>query len=227
MPGASTLLITSPPLADAAWALLERWAPNAGFVVWTPGDHAAAQALRRDLVRQRWSWGMSFYNDYLFNAAEIARFTDLFNIHPALPAIRGRGYDVLPLIERHGEYGVTLHRVDEAIDAGPILRTIVHPLPADCCRQRLRELNQAASLALLAETLDQLQQHGPRHLAAEAERLGWRWSGSCHRERTIDDRLALLAASQPRHPALCGWRGLRCPACSVPSGRHFSAGSRR
>jgi hypothetical protein len=227
MPGASALLITSPSLADAARALLERWAPDARFVVWTPGDRAAAQALRQDLLRQRWSWGMSFYNDYLFNAAEIARFTDLFNIHPALPAIRGRGYDVLPLIERHGEYGVTLHRVDEAIDGGSILRTIVHPLPADCCRQRLRELNQAASLTLLAETLDQLQQHGPGQLAADAERSGWRWSGPCHRERTIDDRLALLAASQPRHPALCGWRGLRCPACSVTSGRHFSAGSRR
>lgn len=222
MPGVSALLITSPPLADAARALLQRLAPDTGFVVWTPGDQAAARALRRDLLRQRWSWGVSFYNDYLFTAAEIARFTDLFNIHPALPAIRGRGYDVLPLIERHSEFGVTLHRVNEAIDAGPILRTVARPLPANCCRQRLRELNQAASLALLAETLEQLQQHGPRQLAADAERLGWRWSGPCHRERTIDERLALLAASQPRHPALCGWRGLRCPACSATALPHPS-----
>lgn len=222
MPGASALLITSPPLADAARALLQRLAPDTGFVVWTPGDQAAARALRRDLLRQRWSWGVSFYNDYLFTAAEIARFTDLFNIHPALPAIRGRGYDVLPLIERHSEFGVTLHRVNEAIDAGPILRTVARPLPANCCRQRLRELNQAASLALLAETLEQLQQHGPRQLAADAERLGWRWSGPCHREHTIDERLALLAVSQPRHPALCGWRGLRCPACSATALPHPS-----
>lgn len=213
MRGLSALLITSPPLADAARALLQRWAPDAEFVVWAPGDRAGAQALRRGLLRQRWSWGVSFYNDYLFNAEEIARFTDLFNIHPALPSIRGRGYDVLPLIERHGEYGVTLHRVDAAIDAGPIVRTVVHPLPADCCRQRLRALNQAASLTLLAETLDELQQHGPGPLRALAEQHTAHWSGPCHRERAIDERLALLAADHPAHPALCGWRGWQCAAC--------------
>lgn len=204
MHGPSALLITSPPLADAAHALLPRLAPDAEFVVWTPGDRAGAESLRRALLRQDWSWGVSFYNDYLFNAEEIARFTDLFNIHPALPSIRGRGYDVLPLIERHGEYGVTLHRVDAAIDAGPIVRTIVHPLPADCCRQRLRALNQAASLTLLAETLDELQRHGPGRLRASAKRHSAHWSGPCHRERAIDERLTFVAACQPDHPALCG-----------------------
>ena len=156
MPGASALLITSPPLADAARALLERWAPDAGFVVWTPGDHAAAQALRRDLLRQRWSWGVSFYNDYLFNAEEIGRFTDLFNIHPALPAIRGRGYDVLPLIERHGEYGVTLHRVAEAIDAGSSDGSVV-------VRRRMR-------VGLTDQGFDFLALNGRQQLAVGLQR---------------------------------------------------------
>lgn len=85
------------------------------------------------------------------------------NVHPsALPRYRGPS-PVLHAV-RNGDptIGVTVHRMSETIDAGPVLAQADGlPLPDDVTHQAVWELTQAAVPRLLAEALDRLADGDP------------------------------------------------------------------
>jgi methionyl-tRNA formyltransferase len=81
------------------------------------------------------------------------RSPHLYNLHfSKLPAYRGVATSVWPLINRERESGVTLHRIDEGIDTGPIVATHSFRLVPDMVASDLYAEYTRHGEALFAET---------------------------------------------------------------------------
>lgn len=176
------LLVTSPPLACEATMLLQKYYQDGHVLVWEHGSGPeSARRLSKKLFAINPQMCISFYNDYIFNRREISDLPCLVNIHPALPALRGRGYDTLPILERHSSYGATLHFVSEQIDAGPIIQVVSRPMPKLISYRSFRRMTQLLSLEVLEKLLKRCRQtglvHMPEELRKEALRVDWQWSG--------------------------------------------------
>ena len=150
------LLLGDPVLGAAALARIQAAFADVRAIIWRRGDRSRRAAARQTLLGTRWDLALSVYSDLILRPDELVQITVPLNIHPALPALRGRGYDRLPLIEGHRHYGATLHWMTAAIDAGPILCMLSRDLPADTTHGVLRRRTQALSLQLLEQTLAQL-----------------------------------------------------------------------
>jgi methionyl-tRNA formyltransferase len=151
---------------------------------------------------------ISFYNDYIFRNEEIDAFGCMVNIHPALPSLRGRGYDTLPIIQAHGEYGATLHFVNENIDAGRIIEVITRPMPQPVNHATFRRLTQELSLVMLEQLLKRCSKTGLANLTLElkhqARNAGLHWSGKRLTSSQLVAILRDLRRLEPHHPALQG-----------------------
>lgn len=196
------MVVTSPPLARQASRLLRRHHPDGRVLVWQQGS--APQLSRRlstTLLSTPAPLCISLYNDYIFSSDEITALPCLVNIHPALPSLRGRGYDTLPILEGHRDYGATLHFVSEDIDGGRIIEVVSRPMPRAVAYPTFRRMTQILSLAMLESLLQRGRRTGLAALAAELRlqslHAELHWSG----ERLTSRQLAaLLREAGRRHP---------------------------
>lgn len=204
------LLLGDPALGGAALKRAQAAFPALDTIIWRRGDRAGRDAARQFLLGNRWDLALSVYSDLVLRPEELARIAVPLNIHPALPALRGRGYDRLPLIEGHLRYGATLHWMTEAVDAGPIVRVLSRTLPPHLTHHELRRRTQALSLRLLDHTLAALRGCGKAaELRTQLQRIAARpgsdhacWSGRYVSEAELQRLLRHLERQAPGHPAL-------------------------
>ncbi|MEI6241104.1 MAG: hypothetical protein WCR51_11990 [Planctomycetia bacterium] len=200
------VLVTSPPLREQAEALLREYVPEGSVLVWRQGDGEACAAIRTAILSGAWALCISFYNDYIFSSDEIHALGCIVNIHPALPMLRGRGYDILPLLENHREHGVTLHFVSEAIDAGHIIDVIKQPIPRDIQYPAFRVRNQELSLAMLERFLKRCRHADIAQLSRELRLAdaasGFSWSGPLVTSAKLGGMLREWRRNEPDHPQL-------------------------
>jgi methionyl-tRNA formyltransferase len=193
-------------MSDQAKTLLQEYFPTGEVLTWQQGDSEAHTAIRSRLLSGEWRLCISFYNDYIFSPEEIQVLGCVVNIHPALPTLRGRGYDILPLLQGHREHGVTLHFVSKAIDAGDIIDVITHPIPLDIGYSEFRLRNQTNSLTMLDRLLQRCRHTNMAHLhqnlnqTAAAARLSW--SGGFVTSARLACILREFRKRDPDHPLL-------------------------
>ena len=119
---------------------------------------AVAEALRRaapDLV-------VTFHFDQVLSRETIAlaRLVGI-NVHPALlPRHRGPVPTIHALADGDRAFGVTLHRLVPAIDAGAILVQAACDLPADVTATRAAILLHARARPLMDDLLDEVARDG-------------------------------------------------------------------
>jgi methionyl-tRNA formyltransferase len=175
------VLITSPALIDETRAIFENICPDGRLLVWQQGDDCRKIEVYSELTSEKFSLGISFYNDYIFSTEEINSIECLVNIHPALPHFPGRGYDILPLIKGDEKYGITFHFVSNKIDSGEIIEIISEKMPLNTNRQNLRHMNQKLSLKFLRKFLNEYIASGENIkdvLKNKSQSLGASWSGT-------------------------------------------------
>ena len=144
-----TLLITDPNLGDAAHRLLAPLCADLTWISWNVREPETRADMLARVAGGRWDLAISFYSDLVLTAEALDAIGLPLNIHPALPGIRGVGYDVLPLLENHPTIGATLHRMVRQIDSGEIFHVLEVPLPPGQTYASLRRLNQGHSISLL------------------------------------------------------------------------------
>lgn len=147
------LFVIDPNLGPRARRLIGDTFRSAEMIVWARGDKTAAAKLAAMLEAKRHAVVLSFYSDYIFPEWALRCIELPLNIHPALPALPGVGYDWVPLWEAHRTHGATLHRMDAQIDAGEIYDVIERDLPNGVSHAELRARNQEVSLEMLARWL--------------------------------------------------------------------------
>lgn len=200
-----TLLITDQNLGVYAHMLTRRHCADLTWLSWDRTSPESKNRLLDRIASEQWRLGISFYSDLVIPSDHLALMRVPVNIHPALPRVRGVGYDTIPLVENHAAYGATLHRMDEEIDAGEIFHVIEKPLGDDMTYSRLRRRNQVLCTHVLRLLLrcmrdcrsvdvleHRLQEHGSRVLH--------RWSESYVSRNDLDHRLHCLQQSDPDHP---------------------------
>ena len=144
-----TLLITDPNLGDAAHGLLSGLCKDLTWLSWNVAEPDTRPGMLARIVAGQWDLAISFYSDLVLTPEALDTIVLPLNIHPALPGIRGVGYDFLPLIENHPSIGATLHRMVRQIDSGEIFHVHEVPLPPNQTYASLRRLNQGLSMTML------------------------------------------------------------------------------
>lgn len=201
----SVLFVGDPALGEAGLRILSRHFRRITPVIWRRGDREGREEARRLILGGRWSLLISFYNDMIFSAGELERAVIPLNIHPATPRLRGVGYDTLPLLDAHGCYGATLHRLTPEIDAGEVIEVMTRPLAEGLVYSDFRPLTQALSLDMLEHTCRLLAPLPcapamDRCLAARAAACREHWDhvyiSRCRMGRILDE----LRRTEPEHP---------------------------
>lgn len=204
---AKTLLITDRNLGQAAHDRLAAFCTDLTWLTWVHPDEEARSALLARIGTERWELAISFYSDLILPPWSLERIALPLNIHPALPDIRGVGYDVIPLIEGHDTVGATLHHIERRIDAGRIYRVLERPLRREQTHSSLRKLNQRSSLQMLdflcaamrtSTNIEQLR----NHLDQEAAATDKRWATTYTCRRMVHTLLEEIRADRPDHPCL-------------------------
>lgn len=202
----STVIVTSPPLSESVKEMAQLYLPSSVVFVWEQGDLDSLSAIRSVLLSGDFSLCISFYNDYIFEPEEIEKIGCVVNIHPALPQLRGRGYDIIPLLDNHTIHGATLHFVTESIDAGQIIDVVSQPIPQGITYQELRSRNQMLSLLMLDRLFRICQRNGfldlPGVLGQLASTSTHVWQGDFMNSARLAAMLSDLRRSHPRHPVL-------------------------
>ena len=129
------------------------------------------QAMRAQGIESRYeaeigdlsAWLRRYRADYLLVACWPRRLPepvldsvriDAINIHPSLlPAYPGFDPVVDMLRDGHRDFGVTLHRMTQQIDAGPALKQERLDLPADATRQAIETAAARRGAELFVEIL--------------------------------------------------------------------------
>lgn len=201
----SVLFVGDPALGQAGLEILSRHFRRITPVIWRRGDKDGREEARRLILGGRWSLLISFYNDLIFSAGELERVAIPLNIHPATPRLRGVGYDTLPLLDAHGSYGATLHRLTPEIDAGEVIEVMTRPLAGGLAHSDFRPLTQALSLNMLEHSCRLLAPLPSvpamdRCLAARATAHREHWDHAyvsrCRLRRILDE----LRRREPEHP---------------------------
>jgi methionyl-tRNA formyltransferase len=184
--------------------LVEQYFPGGLACCWQQGDQDTGELIRAELLSRKWELCISFYNDYIFSGEEIDACGCMVNIHPALPHLRGRGYDIIPLLQKHREHGATLHFVRESIDAGPIIDVLVQNIPDGIDYQKFRSRNQMLSLNMLERLLWQCRTADATRLFQDfldiSESRQISWSGEFVNSRKLARMLLLFKMTSPEHP---------------------------
>lgn len=173
-------------------------------MVWDQGDTAGRAFINHELMSKNWLTCVSVYNDYIFSQEELSKIPIVVNIHPALPSLRGRGYDVLPLIHEHSFHGATLHVVTQDIDAGPIIHVLVEPIPSGIGYLDFRQRNQKLCLKMLGFFLKLYHQTSDEKLKADLNRLviksDHNWQGDFINSANLKYILCKFFHKHPQHP---------------------------
>lgn len=183
------VLITSPVLIGEAKFIYKSFFPDGEILVWNRGDDSVRYQIYSELLSGNFSLGISFYNDYIFSKEEIASIDCLVNIHPALPHLPGRGYDILPLLKGDKEYGLTFHFVSERIDSGEIIEVVSEGITFGTTHQNLRSMNQKLSLKFLKKFLEEYKEIGDdikETLRNRSQILGAKWTGQLMNSNDLD-----------------------------------------
>ena len=202
---AKTLLITDQNLGQNAYERLSSFCTDLTWLSWTRPDEEARSEVLAQIGAKRWELAISFYSDLVLPPSSLERIALPLNIHPALPDIRGVGYDVLPLIEGHAAVGATLHHIEHRIDAGRIYRVLEIPIDSEHTYSSLRKLNQRSSLKMLdilcsvmraSNDIGQLR-HQLEQQARTAEK-SWGPTYTCR--QTVRTLLDEIRTGCPEHP---------------------------
>ena len=143
-----TLLVSDPAVGPRAGKVLRRFFPDQVSAIWDINKEPDTKA-RATVSGGPWDIVFSVHNDLLFSAREISGMGLALNLHPALPIIPGIGHDVIPILEQHGDVGVTLHEIVERIDSGTIFHVERLPLPSGASRSCVRQVTQSLCLHVL------------------------------------------------------------------------------
>lgn len=202
------LVLCDPNLERAVATLVGTHLPRARRVCWRRGDRAGARALRALLRSRPWDVVFSVYSDFILREPDLRAIRIPLNVHPALPDLPGVGYDVLPLVRGHRRHGATLHRMQVAVDAGPVVETLERPLSACWDHAALRAAGQQAALTLFERWL-QRAASAPSLVAferalAEAARTAEPWSGAYVSRSALEGELAALRRRDPKRFARLG-----------------------
>ena len=147
------LIVCDPNLENKIRSLVSALVPDATCICWSKGDKEGRQRLSDTIRSGEWTILFSVYNDYIFSSEELSFVRVPLNLHPALSSCRGVGYDVVPLIEGHSNYGATLHWMTEEVDAGTIIQSEARELCPSWGYAQLRTANQRLTLALFERCL--------------------------------------------------------------------------
>jgi methionyl-tRNA formyltransferase len=198
----SLLFVGDPNLGHEGCRIVRRHFADATCVVWKRGDAEEEREIRALIRSRRWGVLLSFYNDLIFSADELAQADLALNVHPSSPRLRGVGYDTLPLIRGHSTYGVTLHHMTPEIDAGRIVAVMEEALPEGITYTALRSLTQRLCLAMLEQAMRMIDglseplQLDPAHgLGAEAQ-----WGHEYISRKALEQILDQLRRREPDHP---------------------------
>ncbi|UZJ40872.1 hypothetical protein OO006_11000 [Prosthecochloris sp. SCSIO W1101] len=218
------LFFGDPNLGGDGFRLFSGFFPNAKQLIWKKGTDKTV--LRKKLRSRSWLFTISFYNDFIFSYDDFDFLGLPLNIHPALPVLRGVGYDHVPLIENHGEHGATLHfmnrssrlkvDIESDVDSGRIIRVRKCALSPEATYGDLRLLNQHVALDMLAGLCKQMLVWGcvetaRRELCAEAETNGFAWSRRYISSSILGKMLEELYMFDPGHRVFVEKPRLVCP----------------
>jgi hypothetical protein len=199
---ATTLVVADPQLRGPITAILNATLPGAAVVFWSRRQPAERACVHRRLEALRPEVVFSVYSDYIFSARELEGIALPINIHPALPAYPGVGYDVLPLLDRCDRHGATAHFMTAQVDAGRVVATAEVPLRPGMDYPALREANQREVVRLFGALLDRWSRSVGsaafrRELVAEAPRVE-QWSGPYISFGALRRRIERAAAADPK-----------------------------
>jgi methionyl-tRNA formyltransferase len=152
----SVLFVGDPHLGESGLRIVCRRFANTTGIIWKRGDAQQREEIRNVIRSRKWDMLISFYNDLIFQEADLAQVSLPLNIHPSLPSLRGVAYDALPLIEGHKICGATLHLMTREIDAGKILDILEAEIPKGITGKQFRLLTQALCKNLLKNTVEYL-----------------------------------------------------------------------
>jgi hypothetical protein len=123
-------------------------------------------------------WLVAFKSDRIWSADELAMpLKGALNLHLAPPWYRGLGGYEMAVHRRWGRYGVTLHVMAQAIDAGSILKVELFPIPVGVTAADVAETAARRGLALFRGVFGQplapsgRNWEGPLHTRRDLERL--------------------------------------------------------
>ncbi len=105
-----------PVIPEPIWTeSLSSWAQSKSL-------HVIQSGSLSDLPNSHFDLGISIYFDKIFKSNDIQKFSILVNLHnSALPKYKGINPINWALENNERKHGVTLHKISESIDAGPIL----------------------------------------------------------------------------------------------------------
>lgn len=176
-----------PVIPEPQWSgSLQGWAEAAGVPVVESGRY---RDLAPDSDGRVADLGISIFYDRIFDAAGIALFGRLLNIHNGpLPRYRGVSPINWALKNEEIEHGVTIHEITPGIDDGPIvaqLRYSIHPEVEEVIDVYQRALRYAwllfedtmpilDSIVARAQDEEQALYYGRKHDPLLEERAGFR-----------------------------------------------------
>lgn len=199
------LYVSDPNIGQQGLKIVQRHFTDVTPIIWKRGDRPGKMAARRQIRAGRWDMCLSFYNDLVFKKADLDTMRLAVNFHPALPEIAGLGYDVVPLIENHATYGVSVHFIDdEQIDAGAIIDVEEDRLPPHTTYSDLRKRNQVLCLRLLQRIVPILAKalsvEMARHiLKCSSAQLGRQWAPRYVTKEALHQMLTELRDQEPNH----------------------------
>ena len=198
------LFVGDSNLGERGLQIVRRRFPETIGMIWPRGDLIQRHCIRHVLRSQKWDILLSFYNDLVFQDADLSQADLPLNIHPSLPALRGVGYDTLPLIEGHKTCGATLHLMTREIDAGKILDILECDIPEQITGMQFRRLTQDLSLAMLQRTVAYLGNHEDLPLLYATMLLEtWRqrqtWGAPFYSRKRLNNLLEKWRRQDPHH----------------------------
>jgi hypothetical protein len=210
--GDNILFVGDENIGDKGYQLLSQYFPNAKRLIWKKG--ADKKTFRCELRKKTWLLTVSFYNDYIFSDEDFDFIGLTLNIHPALPSIRGIGYDYIPLIEDHDEHGGTLHyinrpsegqvNIENDIDSGRIIRIKKRKLSRYTTHGEIRVLNQQIAMEMLYDLCVQIQNYQCiqciRHMfAQESNKCNLLWAKEYVTSENLHNILVEIKTTNPNH----------------------------
>ena len=154
--GPHLLVLTQGRHQSALAAMIEVHARGTpyGFVL-KLADLDARIAQVRDASRAVRLFG--FATDILVGAGQLAAVGgDAYNLHPGPPSYRGWAPSTHAIMDGAETFGVTLHRMVAAVDAGPIVSTLRFPIPREVNLNQLDLLAERSAYKLFMHAASRL-----------------------------------------------------------------------
>jgi methionyl-tRNA formyltransferase len=200
----SLLFVGDPNLGPQGYEFVSKYFSDTTCFIWRRGDTSAERDIRERIRSRRWNILISFYNDLIFSEMELSQADIAINIHPSSPCLRGVGYDTLPLVLGHTNYGVTLHHVTDEIDAGKIIDVMKEDLPSNISYTNFRALTQRLCCRMLERTIlaiHRFKEPSQIHqfLCSCGERSQAEWSSHYVSRKQLNQIMDALRRDRPDH----------------------------